>query len=101
MSYILSLMVTSVANALDVAFYALYLFLIIRFVLNFYAEGTGNPGVVFVFRVTELILDPIRRKMNVEPRTVDLSMVVVFFASIMIQTVTVGILRKIAGVLGG
>lgn len=101
MSTILSLMVTSIANALDVAFYTLYLLLIIRFVLNFYAEGTSNPGVVFVFRVTELVLDPIRRKMGVEARTVDLSMVVVFFASIMIQTVVVGILRKIAGVLGG
>ncbi len=101
MSTILSLMVTSVANVLDVAFYAIYLFLIIRFVLNFYAEGAGNPGIVFVFRVTELILDPVRRKMGVEPRTVDLSMIVVFFASIMIQTISVGLLRKIAIVLGG
>lgn len=101
MSTILSLVVTSVANVLDAAFYALYLLLIIRFVLNFYAEGAGNPGVVFVFRVTEVVLDPVRRKMGVEPRVVDLSMIVVFFASIMIQTIGVGILRKLAGVLAG
>ena len=101
MSTILSLLVASVANAMDVAFYLLYLLLILRFVLNFYAEGTSNPGVVFVFRVTELVLDPVRRKMGIEPRTVDLSMFAVFFASIMIQTVVVGILRKLAAVLAG
>ena len=101
MSTIPSLVVTSVANVLDVGFYALYLLLIIRFVMNFYVEGAGNPGVVFVFRVTEVVLDPIRRKMGVEPRTVDLSMIVVFFSSIVIQTISVGILRKLASVLGG
>lgn len=100
MSYILALVVTALANVLDVAFYALYLLLILRFVMNFYVEGAGNPGVVFVFRVTEVVLDPIRRKMGVEARAVDLSMIVVFFASIVIQTISVGILRKFASVLG-
>ena len=100
MSTILALIVTAIANVLDVAFYTLYLLLILRFVMNFYVEGPGNPGVVFVFRVTEAVLDPIRRKMGVEPRTVDVSLFVVFFSSIVIQTVSVGILRKFASVLG-
>lgn len=104
MSTILSLLVLSVANALDVAFYALHFLLILRFVLNFYTEGprsASNPGVVFVFRVTELVLDPVRNKMGIEPRTVDFSLFTVFFAAVMIQTVLVGILRKISSVLGG
>ena len=96
MSTIISLLIQSMANVMDVAFYLLYLLLIARFILNFYAYGVSNPGVVFVFRVTELVLDPVRRKMGIEARTVDMSMFAVFFASIMIQTVAVGILRKLA-----
>ncbi len=98
---ILSAIITAAANCLAAAFIVLCLLLIIRFLLNFYAEGTDNPGVVFVFRVTETVLDPIRRKLGVEARTVDLSLIVVFFGVIFFGTFIDKILRKVAEFLGG
>lgn len=98
---LLSAVMNATANVLTAAFVSLCLLLILRFILNFYAEGTGNPGVVFVFRFTEIILDPVRRKMGIEPRAVDLSLIVVFFGSIFFGTLLIDILRKLATGLAG
>lgn len=98
---LLSAVISATANVLTAAFISVCLLLMIRFIMNFYVEGTGNPGVVFVFRITELVLDPVRRKMGIEPRTVDLSLIVVFFGTIFFGTLVVDILRKVAGALAG
>ncbi len=93
---ILAALLTATANMLTAALVLFCILLLMRFVMNFYAEGTSNPGVVFVFRFTELILDPIRRKMGVEPRVVDLALLVVFFGSIFFGTLVIDILRKLS-----
>ena len=98
---LLSAVITALANVFTAAFVSLCVLLILRFILNFYAEGTSNPGVVFVFRVTEIVLDPVRRKLGIEARVVDLSLIVVFFGSIFFGTLIIEILRKLAVGLGG
>ena len=52
-------------------------------------------------RVTEIVLDPVRRKLGIEARVVDLSLIVVFFGSIFFGTLIIEILRKLAVGLGG
>ncbi|MBI4179119.1 YggT family protein [bacterium] len=94
MSTILSLILSSSANVLDAAFYALYILLIARLVMNFYVAGPGHPAVDFVYRATELVLLPIRQKLRLEPRVVDGSILLVFFSMIFIQGIVVGLLRN-------
>ncbi|OGH60834.1 MAG: hypothetical protein A3G34_09005 [Candidatus Lindowbacteria bacterium RIFCSPLOWO2_12_FULL_62_27] len=98
---LLSAVITAAANLLTAVFITLCMLLALRFILNFYADGTSNPGIVFVFRVTEVVLDPVRRKMGIEPRTVDLSLIVVFFGAIFFGTLMIDLLRKIAVHLAG
>ena len=92
----LSLVLTSAANVLDAAFYALYIVLIARLVMNFYVEGGSHPTVGFVFKHTELVHHPVRQKLGLEPRPVDGALLAVFFSMIFIQGIVVGMIRHLS-----
>ena len=95
--FILRNLLFASANLLDMAL-TLYTFVIVaRALISWVNPDPWNPIVQFLHRVTEPVLAPIRRRIPIAG--IDLSPIVVIFASMFFQSAVVASIRDLARTL--
>jgi len=79
--FILSNLLSAVANILDMVLTALYWLILIRALLSWVNPDPYNAIVQFLYKVTEPVLEPVRRILPLNLRFgIDISPIIVFFA---------------------
>jgi YggT family protein len=92
--FILRNLLFASANLLDMAL-TLYTFVIVaRAVISWVNPDPWNPIVQFLYRITEPVLAPIRKRIPIPG--IDLSPIVVIFAIMFFQSAVVASLRDLA-----
>lgn len=77
--FILANFVFAAANILDVLFNILYWLILIRALISWVNPDPLNPVVQFLYKTTEPILEPVRRRLPLNFRFgIDISPVIVF-----------------------
>ena len=92
--FVLSNFVGALAVLLSYTLTAMYWLIIFRAVISWVSPDPFNPIVQFVTRVTEPVLEPLRRLLPAMP--VDISPVLAFFVIIFLQRFLVQTLQDIA-----
>ncbi|HEX2439960.1 MAG TPA: YggT family protein [Methylomirabilota bacterium] len=88
--------VMALANLVGFALQAYFWIIIARAVLSWVNPDPFNPIVRFLYRVTEPVLRPIRRRLPTMQMGLDLSPMVVILAIYFLQTFLVESLRDLA-----
>ena len=92
--FILSNLLVSLSQVLDIAMSVFYWMILIRALLSWVSPDPFNPIVVFLQRATDPILDPIRRLMP--PMPIDISPILAFLAIVFLRSFLVQTLRDLA-----
>jgi len=78
MMFIPANFISAIANILDVLLNAIYWLVIIRALISWVNPDPGNAIVQFLYKVTEPILEPIRRRLPLNFRFgIDISAIIV------------------------
>ena len=93
--FILSNFISALANILDVVLTILYWLVLIRAIISWVNPDPFNPIVQFLYKSTDPILDPIRRKLPFN-MSVDISPLIAFLAILFMQYFVVTTLKEIA-----
>ena len=96
--FILSNLLVSLAQVLDIAMSVFYWMILIRALLSWVSPDPFNPIVVFLQRATDPVLDPIRRLMPAMP--IDISPILAFLAIMFLRSFLVQTLRDLAYRIG-
>ena len=88
--------VMAIADLVGLVLQAYFWIIIARAVLSWVNPDPFNPIVRFLYRVTEPVLRPIRRRLPTMQMGLDLSPMVVILAIYFLQTFLVGSLRDLA-----
>jgi len=92
--FVLSNFIVAIAKISDVILSMMYWLILIRALISWVSPDPHNPIVQFLYRVTEPILQPIRRML---PRMgIDISPIIAFFAIIFLKSFLVTSLYDIA-----
>ena len=94
--FVFSNLVLAVARLLEVALTAYMWIIIARAVLSWVNPDPFNPIVRFLYRVTEPVLRPIRRRLPTMGMGLDLSPMLVILAIYFLQAFLVESLRDLA-----
>ena len=89
-------LVLALANLINIVLQAYFWIIIARAVLSWVNPDPFNPIVRFLYRVTEPVLRPIRRRLPTMQMGLDLSPMVVILAIYFLQTFLVESLRDLA-----
>ena len=85
--FVLSNFITAVAHVADVLLTIVYWLVIIRALISWVNPDPGNPIVQFLYKTTDPILEPIRRRMPLNFRFgIDISPVIVILLVIFLRT---------------
>ena len=85
--FILSNFISAVAHILDILFTILYWLILIRVLLSWVNPDPGNAIVQFLYKATEPILEPIRRRLSLNFRFgIDISPVIVILLIMFLQS---------------
>ena len=93
---LVSNLVLAVANLVYLVLQAYFWIIIARAVLSWVNPDPFNPIIRFLYRVTEPVLRPIRRRLPTWQMGLDLSPMVVLLAIYFLQEFLVGSLRDLA-----
>jgi YggT family protein len=88
--------IMAVARLLELILWAYFWIIIARAVLSWVSPDPFNPLVRFLYRVTEPVLRPIRRRLPTFQMGLDLSPMVVILAIYFLQSFLVESLRDLA-----
>jgi YggT family protein len=94
--FVFSNLVLAVARLLELVLWAYFWIIIARAVLSWVNPDPFNPIVRFLYRVTEPVLRPIRRRMPMMQMGLDLSPMLVILAIYFLQAFLVESLRDLA-----
>ena len=94
--FVFSNPVLAVARLLELVLWAYFWIIIARAVLSWVNPDPFNPVVRFLYRVTEPVLRPIRRRMPMMGMGLDLSPMLVILAIYFLQAFLVESLRDLA-----
>jgi len=94
--FVLSNFITSVAHILDIALTIFYWLILIRAIISWVNPDPFNPIVQFLYKSTEPVLEPIRRKIPFWNLGIDISPLIAFLAIIFVQYFVVKTLLQIA-----
>ena len=94
--FVFSNLVLAAARLLELVLWAYFWIIIARAVLSWVNPDPFNPIVRFLYRVTEPVLRPIRRRMPMMQMGLDLSPMLVILAIYFLQAFLVESLRDLA-----
>jgi YggT family protein len=94
--FVVSNLVLAVARLLELLLWAYFWIIIARAVLSWVNPDPFNPIVRFLYRVTEPVLRPIRRRLPTMGMGLDLSPMLVILAIYFLQAFLVESLRDLA-----
>ena len=94
--FVFSNLLLAVARLLELVLWAYFWIIIARAVLSWVNPDPFNPIVRFLYRVTEPVLRPIRRRMPMMQMGLDLSPMLVILAIYFLQAFLVESLRDLA-----
>ena len=94
--FVFSNLMLAVARLLELVLWAYFWIIIARAVLSWVNPDPFNPIVRFLYRVTEPVLRPIRRRMPMMQMGLDLSPMLVILAIYFLQAFLVESLRDLA-----
>jgi YggT family protein len=94
--FVFSNLLLAVARLLELVLWAYFWIIIARAVLSWVNPDPFNPIVRFLYRVTEPVLRPIRRRMPMVGMGLDLSPMLVILAIYFLQAFLVESLRDLA-----
>jgi YggT family protein len=94
--FVFSNLVLAVARLLELVLWAYFWIIIARAVLSWVNPDPFNPIVRFLYRVTEPVLRPIRRRLPTMQMGLDLSPMLVILAIYFLQAFLVESLRDLA-----
>lgn len=94
--FVFSNLLLAVARLLELVLWAYFWIIIARAVLSWVNPDPFNPIVRFLYRVTEPVLRPIRRRMPMMGMGLDLSPMLVILAIYFLQAFLVESLRDLA-----
>ncbi len=94
--FVFSNLVLALARLLELVLWAYFWIIIARAVLSWVNPDPFNPIVRFLYRVTEPVLRPIRRRMPMMQMGLDLSPMLVILAIYFLQAFLVESLRDLA-----
>jgi YggT family protein len=92
--FILGNFVAALAHIVSILLTILYWLILVRALISWVNPDPFNPIVQFLNRVTEPILEPIRRVLP--PLAIDISPIIAFLAIVFLQRFLVGTLMDIA-----
>jgi YggT family protein len=92
--FVLSNFVDAVASVVNILLTIMYWLILIRALLSWVSPDPSNPLVQFLMRVTEPVLEPVRRLLP--PLPLDISPIIVFFIIIFLQRFLVNSLYELA-----
>ena len=91
--FIFGNLIIAVAQIIDIVLTALYWLILIRALISWVSPDPFNPIVQFLYRVTDPVLDPIRRFLP--PMGIDISPIIAFFTIMFLQSFLVRTLLDI------
>jgi YggT family protein len=94
--FVASNLILAIARLLELVLWAYFWILIARAVLSWVNPDPYNPIVRFLYRVTEPVLRPIRRRLPTVAMGLDLSPMVLMLAIYFLESFLVGSLRDLA-----
>lgn len=92
--FVLGNFISSLAYLLNIVLNVLIFFIVIRALISWFSPDPFNPLVIFLHRVTEPILEPIRRLLPQMP--LDLSPLIAFFGITFLNNFLVATLYELA-----
>jgi YggT family protein len=92
--FVLGNFVAALAYVVNALLFIMYWVVLIRALISWVNPDPFNPIVQFLMRVTEPVLEPIRRLLP--PMPVDISPIIVFFIIIFLQKFLVSSLYELA-----
>jgi len=85
--FILSNLIYAAANILDILFTILYWLILIRALISWVNPDPYNPIVQFLYKTTEPVLEPVRRRLPLGFRFgIDISPIIVFLLIIFLKS---------------
>lgn len=85
--FVLSNLLSAAANILDAVLTMLYWLILIRALISWVNPDPFNPIVQFLYKVTEPILEPVRRILPIGFRLgIDISPIIVFLAIMFLRS---------------
>jgi YggT family protein len=94
--FVLGNFLLSIARVLDIVITLLYWIIIIRALISWVNPDPFNPIVQFLQRVTEPILNPIRKALKMQFWAIDISPIIAIICLIFLQSFFVMTLTDIA-----
>jgi YggT family protein len=94
--FVLGNFLLSIARVLDIVITLLYWIIIIRALISWVNPDPFNPIVQFLQRVTEPILNPIRKALKMQFWAIDISPIIAIICLIFLQSFFVRTLTDIA-----
>ncbi|HTO10240.1 MAG TPA: YggT family protein [Candidatus Binatia bacterium] len=94
--FVLSHLVLAIARLLDLALTAYFFIIIVRALISWVSPDPFNPIVRFLYRATEPVLRPIRRRLPMTGMGLDLSPMIVILAIYFLKWVLVESLTDFA-----
>jgi len=91
---------SALAWVLDYLLYAYMWMIVIRALISWVNPDPYNPIVQFLYKVTEPVLDPIRRMLGTYSLGIDISPMIVILLIMFLQRFLVSSLYQIAGRFG-
>ena len=92
--FVLGNFVEALASVVSIVLTIMYWFILIRALISWVNPDPFNPIVQFLTRVTEPVLEPVRRLLP--PLPIDISPIIVFFIIIFLQRFLVSSLYDLA-----
>ncbi|MFC1885213.1 YggT family protein [Thermodesulfobacteriota bacterium] len=83
--YLLGNLLIAVANVLDFLLFTYMIIIIIRALISWVNPDPYNPIVRVLYSITEPVLYPIRRRLPLNIRGIDISPIIVFLAILFIR----------------
>ena len=85
--FILANFIFAAAHILNILFTILYWLILIRALISWVNPDPSNPIVQFLYKTTEPILEPIRKRLPLNFRFgIDISPIIVFFSIIFLKS---------------
>jgi len=95
--FVVANFVFALAHILDILFTILYWLILIRALISWVNPDPMNPIVQFLYKTTEPILEPVRRRLPLNFRFgIDISPIIVFLLIIFLQSFLVRTLLDLA-----
>ena len=92
--FILGNFVNALAGVVSIILTIMYWLILVRALISWVSPDPSNPIVMFLMRVTEPVLEPIRRLLP--PLPIDISPIIVFFIILFLQRFLVNSLYDLA-----